>query len=69
MAENLAKALEGLSTENKEEVLRILAFYFQKGFNEGVKAVNKMLKEDGIIDLQLDLDVLEEDLSDIKLKI
>jgi hypothetical protein len=68
MAENLAKALEGLSTENKEEVLRILAFYFQKGFNEGVKAVNKMLKEDGIIDLQLDLDVLEEDFSDVILK-
>jgi hypothetical protein len=27
-----------------------------------------MLKEDGIIDLQLDLDVLEEDFSDITLK-
>ena len=68
MTKKLAKALEGLSTENKEEVVTVLEFYFQKGFNEGVKAVDKILKEDGIIDLQLDLEVLEEDCSDIILK-
>jgi hypothetical protein len=67
-AKKLAKALEGVSTANKEEVLKALAFYFQKGFNEGVKAVDKILKEDGILDLQLDLEVLEEDCSDIILK-
>jgi hypothetical protein len=68
MPKKLAKALAGLPTENKEEVLEVLAFYFQKGFNEGVKAVDKILKEDGIIDLQLDLEVLEEDCSGIMLK-